>query len=702
MTSSFQIFHLESTYVQKDTNTTTSSSSTTTATTTTTTHSLSLQPTSELRESTTSTSPSFTSTSPLFKPDSTPSSLTHSTSPTLIKQNELPSTVPFTIQPSSSLHPTNTLSSSTSPLLPTLSYAQLTQHFQSSLSSSLRKLINDNEPFPASSTSPSSSTLVPLIHSLAQLRQRIHHALQRNFDVVTAIDVIGSGNYCGMPKIMATYLGLEDTSEKPSTSKTIMALNHAILLRLVALECGVPKPLLNNFKIIHGTIQFTVQHEFSVTLTLPGGPDPDGPWHLLDFRILDPTITLQPYQLMNLMRLGQAKLSKGIKEVQVVEEKEKNKHNASTRRTHPVVTFPLLELYHFYHQFVLTLRFENLVLQAHVFRHHESMHILHEGRRLEVLYWTGSVNQGRLRIQLKETIHTHRINVSWHPHVRRPPDPMEEMILPVSTSTSSFTSMLNPTSPPVTVDYTYPVTTLVVDSMDPPLTPVTVTTQTFMELYQHCLQRHTQTLFQHMQGLVPQGVVEKQTYFHVPSHRVRVSVHKKTGGFYVTSSDMYHDQGKIANIEKAINQGLDHLPRSLAHLATSVALDHLETAALFLGFQPSVLPRPLHHVSNDSLGGTLALHSKVQEKELDENRFGPAMFLRVLHLPQHPDYHLAINSLAPQQLTCWVIRSPSNTVVRQYTPKLSSLVQSFKYVFCLSLSIKNFWMQGKLKSKKKK
>ncbi|KAJ1510389.1 hypothetical protein HMI55_007011 [Coelomomyces lativittatus] len=99
MTSSFQIFHLESTYVQKDTNTTTSSSSTTTATTTTTTHSLSLQPTSELRESTTSTSPSFTSTSPLFKPDSTPSSLTHSTSPTLIKQNELPSTVPFTIQP---------------------------------------------------------------------------------------------------------------------------------------------------------------------------------------------------------------------------------------------------------------------------------------------------------------------------------------------------------------------------------------------------------------------------------------------------------------------------------------------------------------------------------------------------------------------------------------------------------------------------
>ncbi|KNE59012.1 hypothetical protein AMAG_03363 [Allomyces macrogynus ATCC 38327] len=488
----------------------------------------------------------------------------------------------------------------------------------------------------------------------------LNRARARNFDVVTAIDVLSSGHYRALPKIMKTSL-IPEPLRDDEVAQTMAALNDMIRMRLVSMECGVPAELLRDCRIDMGRVIFTVAHEFELTMTLPGGPDPNGPWHILDFRILDPNLALHEYQRQNLVHIGNSKLlaASGAGATQVPPQPPPGSAAGSTAivPAGPTVHFPLLEVYHFFHHFILTLRLEKLV---------------DDGRTLELAYWSNSRNGATVRVALRETERRDVINISAHPVVQCPPEP---------TATPALVAL---PAKPATASFTYSGTSLVVQHLGRE-TPIVAST-TLTALLAQCLDTHTARILAELATLVERGAVNdgmpgpppppavpeaalvgdgsasppevKDCALHLPAYAVSIAVHRQSGRFHVAPLDRYNE--KLQHLEAMLNEDPLFLPHTLANYATARLMDRIVTSVTFLGLVPS--PRPPNALTVASSGSPATL--------------GPRVFLRVVHKPAVPEYHLAVN-VVQGVVTCWVLHWPSMTVVKEYHPSLHDLVETF-------------------------
>jgi hypothetical protein len=504
--------------------------------------------------------------------------------------------------------------------------------------------------------------------TLRAFTDRVGRARYRNFDIATAVDILTSGTYCGMPKVLSTVFN-SVPSNVAECNDAIKLLDRVIMLRLATMECGIPKELLQGFEVSQGKLVFRIPKEFQLSLTLPGGPDPSGPWHILDFRILDPNVTIHQYQVHNLMRLGHEKIQNSFQKLAGVKNpKESFSSNLNA------IEFPLTEVYHFYHHFTLQLRFERLILEAFRLLSSGSFPALgnvflkHDGKCLELVYWIRSKNRGSLRLLLKEEERRIPINISPHPSINPLTDPIP------------YPQVTAVRRPPVTTQYTYNEFKIVAEYLDK---VETVSTEsTLPDLLNECINYHTVNIlrvlgsmapaspaplfssgilgFNHLgeEKFLPKDIHEMQSLsaimkqfgnvistpfpficqgtLYIPKFLLQISVHTHSGKFHVSPLDKYHD--KFLNVETAINQDPAFLRRSLSNLATSLVLDQVETSVTFLGFTPSSL-----------LPGTCLAIGANTPVEL-----GPKMFLRMLHLQTLPDYHVAFNSMNGS-VSCWVI-----------------------------------------------
>ncbi|KAJ3360169.1 mediator complex subunit [Allomyces javanicus] len=510
----------------------------------------------------------------------------------------------------------------------------------------------------------------------------LNRARARNFDVATAIDVLSSGQYRALPKIMKTSF-IPEPLRDDEVAQTMAALNDMIRMRLVSMECGVPAELLRDCRIDMGRVIFTVAHEFELTLTLPGGPDPNGPWHILDFRILDPNLALHEYQRQNLVHIGNSKLlaASGAGAAQVPPQPPPVPAAGSTAvvpAPGPTVHFPLLEVYHFFHHFILTLRLEKLVVESYTLLNSpnapglDTISVKDDGRTLELAYWSNSRNGATVRVALRETERRDVINISAHPVVQCPPEP---------TATPALVAL---PAKPTTASFTYSATSLVVQHLGRE-TPIVEST-TLTALLAQCLDTHTARILAELATLVERGAVNdgmpgpppppavpeaalvggsgaappqvKDGALHLPAYAVSIAVHRQSGKFHVAPLDRYNE--KLQHLEAMLNEDPLFLPHTLANYATARLMDRIVTSVTFLGLVPS--PRPPNALTVASSGQAANL--------------GPRVFLRVVHKPAVPEYHLAVN-VVQGVVTCWVLHWPSMTVVKEYHPSLHDLVETF-------------------------
>ncbi|ORX86392.1 MED14-domain-containing protein [Basidiobolus meristosporus CBS 931.73] len=153
------------------------------------------------------------------------------------------------------------------------------------------------------------------VDALYGIYTTMSQARVRNYDILTAIDVLTTGTYQRLPTIIRSHYIPLDPMEDNDVAGTLSKLNDLIRVRMICRET-LPSPM-NKYKIVNGRVVFRVEHEFEVSLTLFGAEE-DVPWHIISLDILvcsekskvatDMDTSLTDYQIRNLIVNAQQKL----------------------------------------------------------------------------------------------------------------------------------------------------------------------------------------------------------------------------------------------------------------------------------------------------------------------------------------------------------------------------------------------------------
>ncbi|KAI8910082.1 mediator complex subunit MED14-domain-containing protein [Entophlyctis helioformis] len=167
---------------------------------------------------------------------------------------------------------------------------------------------------------------------LFAIHNQMRAAKVANFDIRTAVDVLTTGRYQRLP-----------SSIKKRRPSTVTKLQDMIRMRLMCDEV-IPIPFRQNMQIDKGCVTFTVQGEFTVSLTIVPNVQPH-PWRVVDVQVLSRSIPtgyggglawLQPVQLQTLKNSLQRKLADS-----------------------GAATWPIVKVYDQLHKFCLMLEFWN-------------------------------------------------------------------------------------------------------------------------------------------------------------------------------------------------------------------------------------------------------------------------------------------------------------------------------------------------------
>ncbi|KAI8922807.1 mediator complex subunit MED14-domain-containing protein [Entophlyctis helioformis] len=151
---------------------------------------------------------------------------------------------------------------------------------------------------------------------LFAIHNQMRAAKVANFDIRTAVDVLTTGRYQRLPSSIKTHLIPSDQLSPEETASTVTKLQDMIRMRLMCDEV-IPLPFRQNMQIDKGCVTFTVQGEFSVSLTIVPNLQPH-PWRVVDVQVLSRSIPtgyggglawLQPVQLQTLKNSLQRKLA---------------------------------------------------------------------------------------------------------------------------------------------------------------------------------------------------------------------------------------------------------------------------------------------------------------------------------------------------------------------------------------------------------
>ncbi|KAK0541215.1 mediator complex subunit [Tilletia horrida] len=124
------------------------------------------------------------------------------------------------------------------------------------------------------------------VRELTGIRTMLPQSRLRNFDLMSAADVLRTGAYTRLPTIIKTSAVREKPMDDAAVDELVEELEDAIRLRLA---CHDVLPLqMSDYRIADGRAHFDVRDLFEASLTVDG-PFPIGRWYLLtirfDFRI---------------------------------------------------------------------------------------------------------------------------------------------------------------------------------------------------------------------------------------------------------------------------------------------------------------------------------------------------------------------------------------------------------------------------------
>ncbi|KAJ1969677.1 mediator complex subunit [Dispira parvispora] len=121
------------------------------------------------------------------------------------------------------------------------------------------------------------------VNALHGVATGMMHAKVRNYDVLTAVDVLSTGTYQRFPHIIREQYLLPAPLKPPAITSVLTQLGDAIRLRLLFQET-LPKAM-RRYTIENGRVVFTVPGEFRISLTLYD-LQPDTPFHVVDLDLL--------------------------------------------------------------------------------------------------------------------------------------------------------------------------------------------------------------------------------------------------------------------------------------------------------------------------------------------------------------------------------------------------------------------------------
>ncbi|KAJ3041675.1 Mediator of RNA polymerase II transcription subunit 14, partial [Rhizophlyctis rosea] len=128
------------------------------------------------------------------------------------------------------------------------------------------------------------ASLAGAIGKLSDLYSRESSETPPSLDVATAVDVLSTGNYTRLPKVLEKTFLPPAPLTKEEIEKTVRTLESDIRVRVLVDEV-VPSAMRRGMRIEKGCIHFHVENEFEVALTLQG-VGKEAKWKLMNLKIL--------------------------------------------------------------------------------------------------------------------------------------------------------------------------------------------------------------------------------------------------------------------------------------------------------------------------------------------------------------------------------------------------------------------------------
>ncbi|KAJ1981812.1 mediator complex subunit [Dimargaris xerosporica] len=224
----------------------------------------------------------------------------------------------------------------------------------------------------------------------------------RNYDVLTAVDVLSAGTYLRLPTIIRDHHVPPTALASTEVTRVLAELGDAIRLRLLFQET-LPPPM-RQYRIAQGRVIFHIPGEFEVALTLYT-PDAQTPFHVVKLRVLtrsDSTaFPLLPAMLgrierHHLMQLAQQQLLPQVPPPATPDD---------ATPTTDFISPPLVRLYDTLHMFALSYQLGTLYTQAAHLAHSRWNSLISverdaAGTMLQLRYWDKALLH-RQTVQLK-------------------------------------------------------------------------------------------------------------------------------------------------------------------------------------------------------------------------------------------------------------------------------------------------------------
>ncbi|KAF8608530.1 MED14-domain-containing protein [Ceratobasidium sp. AG-I] len=233
---------------------------------------------------------------------------------------------------------------------------------------------------------------------LATIAANLGSLRLRNADLLTALDVLGSGTYRRLPTMTTELYAPQKPMTREDVVRVMRETDAAIRMRLRTKEV-IPLEM-NTYRVADGRVYFTVPGKFAASFTVLGGT-PEDPWWCSDVEFLfeakgekstaSQYPRIPPKHMRSLIQHETNSLLAQIQNQRVLQVSEEN-DLASINKSSDVVDAPLVRAFNFLQLLSLTYQLEILHAQANLMRNMGFADVLtvelaRDRRSMKILYW---------------------------------------------------------------------------------------------------------------------------------------------------------------------------------------------------------------------------------------------------------------------------------------------------------------------------